>query len=479
VVSDRQGGDGPGLVIGQLHSNGPAEAPERQHLSLEVIASHVAMHLQSIMRLTLRIISIDGVVGVSSECQSASGSTDCNLSWLFSNQNNLDREMDTEMGTSLYENGHDIPLSGYIIPIPESYVDWENVPRNAEVPVEKDKFFEEVIKSGAFQPHQTQPDMPPSPLSTMIPIRRDHNFVPGGDFLLFDHIHAERRSAADLLSLMSFFDPGGIPRLILQPDGLPKSQSNSQAVARNRDDDNEVENTEILGAAFEEDMAMLLHFDLVEQNDQENIFIMQGLLQSSIRNWLDAKGELEYVKRQYIARMAKTFPIAEFANWEECRKLFAHVLTVEANPPQDNVSLNLWASLLHNGAWYAFTQGYYVEAVRVAETAIATRQKVLGVRHPETLSSMSSLALTYRNQGRWEEADVLGKRVIEMRIAVLGEQHPNTLNSMNNLAPMYQQRGRWQEAEELLKQVIGMMKKVHGEQHPHTLSSNNNLALIY
>jgi hypothetical protein len=63
-----------------------------------------------------------------------------------------------------------------------------------------------------------------------------------------------------------------------------------------------------------------------------------------------------------------------------------------------------------------------------------TSARVLGPEHPDTLTSMSNLASTYRNQGRWKEAESLGVQVMERRKRVLGLEHPSTLTSMANLA---------------------------------------------
>ena len=63
-----------------------------------------------------------------------------------------------------------------------------------------------------------------------------------------------------------------------------------------------------------------------------------------------------------------------------------------------------------------------------------TRKRVLGEEHPDTLTSIGNLALTYRNQGRWKEAEQLEVQVLEMTKRVLGEEHPSTLTSMANLA---------------------------------------------
>jgi hypothetical protein len=49
------------------------------------------------------------------------------------------------------------------------------------------------------------------------------------------------------------------------------------------------------------------------------------------------------------------------------------------------------------------------------------RKRVLGAEHPDTLTSMDNLALTYGDQGRWMEAEELVLRVMEtMKKRVLG-----------------------------------------------------------
>jgi hypothetical protein len=47
---------------------------------------------------------------------------------------------------------------------------------------------------------------------------------------------------------------------------------------------------------------------------------------------------------------------------------------------------------------------------------------------------MGNLASTYTNQGWWKEAEELFVQVMEMSSSVLGKEHPDTLTSMANLA---------------------------------------------
>ena len=62
---------------------------------------------------------------------------------------------------------------------------------------------------------------------------------------------------------------------------------------------------------------------------------------------------------------------------------------------------------------------------------------VLGPEHPNMLTSMVNLILTYWNQGQWTEAEKLDMQVMETRKTVLGPEHPSILTSMANLALTY------------------------------------------
>jgi Flp pilus assembly protein TadD len=74
---------------------------------------------------------------------------------------------------------------------------------------------------------------------------------------------------------------------------------------------------------------------------------------------------------------------------------------------------------------------------------------LLGEEHPDTLTSMGNLAITYWAQGRTAEAAALQEEVLEKQKRLLGEEHPDTLKSMGNLAITYRAQGRTTEAATL------------------------------
>ena len=104
--------------------------------------------------------------------------------------------------------------------------------------------------------------------------------------------------------------------------------------------------------------------------------------------------------------------------------------------------------------------------------------KVLGKEHPDTLTSMNNLALTYSDLGEHEKALELTEKAYEQNCKVLGEEHPNTLTSLKNLASEYGEVGEHEKALELTEKAYELRSKVLGEEHPDTRISLDNLELI-
>ena len=57
---------------------------------------------------------------------------------------------------------------------------------------------------------------------------------------------------------------------------------------------------------------------------------------------------------------------------------------------------------------------------------LETSARILGQEHPSTLTSMASLASTYRKHGRREEAQELDVRLLQLRSDLLSERHLDT-----------------------------------------------------
>ncbi len=93
---------------------------------------------------------------------------------------------------------------------------------------------------------------------------------------------------------------------------------------------------------------------------------------------------------------------------------------------------------------------------------------MLGLEHPNTMSSFNNLGFFYKRQGNYREAEPLLRRALEIRERVLGPEHPDTATSLNNLAGFYQEQGKHQEAEPLYQPALKIRQCVLGPEHPDT-----------
>jgi hypothetical protein len=330
----------------------------------------------------------------------------------------------------------------------------------------------------------------------------------------FEYIQQTRPSAADLLSLMSFFDRQGIPRNVLQTqaeheedkynrrvdktkadrsgndhvvqfectDGNVENQSwNDSADDFDDDavDDTDFEDNVSEDDAFSEDFTALRNFSFISVSTDGTTFEMHALVQLSMRTWLEANGKLERYKDQFITKLCEAFPTGEYENWTTCQALFVHAKAAAGHKPEGASPLVQWATLLYRAAWYAVGKGSAGEAEMLATQSLKARKKVLGRDHEDTIWGLAMVASAYKIGGKWDAAEDLEVQVMEIRKTKLGADHPDTLTSMANLASTFWNQGRWEEAEKLDVQVIETSKTKLGADHPDTLTSIANLASTF
>ncbi|KAJ5515829.1 hypothetical protein N7527_007389 [Penicillium freii] len=292
----------------------------------------------------------------------------------------------------------------------------------------------------------------------------------------FDYIRRTKPSAAELLSLMSFFDRQGIAENLIRHPPFANRKLDSEPL----DDTSDEESSESeVGPDFEDDVDTLRNFSFIRASEDGVSFMMHRLVQLSTRVWLKSHGEEEQWQRKFIKNLAAEFPSGDYGTWEHCRALYPHVRAATLQRPEPQQCLLELADLFYRGALYALGMGLFSDMEEMASKSNKLRVKLLGPGCETTLESTEMLAIAYRNQGRWEEAEQLEAQVMETRKTKLGEDHPDTLTSMANLASTYWNQGRWEEAEQLEVQVMETSKAKLGEDHPDTLRSMANLASTY
>jgi serine/threonine protein kinase/tetratricopeptide (TPR) repeat protein len=123
--------------------------------------------------------------------------------------------------------------------------------------------------------------------------------------------------------------------------------------------------------------------------------------------------------------------------------------------------------------------GHYPDAIRVLEESRATRSRLLGPDHPDTLVSMANLAAGYLSAGKLDKALPMLEDVLALEKAIPGINQPTIFASMTTLASGYQAAGRLDQAISLYEEVLASSKSQLGPDHPYTLQGMNNLAQCY
>ncbi|KAL4935809.1 hypothetical protein BDV06DRAFT_233938 [Aspergillus oleicola] len=248
--------------------------------------------------------------------------------------------------------------------------------------------------------------------------------------------------AADYLSFMACISPRDIPHSLLPDAPSRKRKINS--------------------------IGLLKAFSFASEQIEDHVLSAHQLVHLSTRNWLRRQHHFD----QQIHRTADWFSRVRNL-W---RSYLPHALSLIAEKEFQREQKK-YIRLMQNIAICLLTNGKYNEAANILENIV--RKRVLGLEHPETLTSMGNLAFTYEEQGRVQEAQELERQVLAIRRRVLGPEHPETLTSMGNLAYRYGEHGRRQEAQELERQVLEISKQVLGPEHPDTLFSMANLAVTH
>ncbi|KAM0146777.1 hypothetical protein ACHAQE_010588 [Botrytis cinerea] len=295
----------------------------------------------------------------------------------------------------------------------------------------------------------------------------------------FDYIRKIRSTAADLLSLMSFFDRQGIPEALLRSSDTHRNLHRNQRKRSDDDDDDHSSISTACSDEFEDDISLLQDYSFISVTADRTIFEMHRLVQLATRKWLEDQKQQEKWKQQFIKNLNEELPTGEYENWVQCQTLFPHAKLALLHEPEEQNSLQEWASILYKSGWYAWEMGNSEDAEKLSVKAMKVRKRIFGREHDETLRSMEIVGFVYSFRGQWDAAEELEVQVMETCKKKLGVDHPNTLTSMSNLALTYSNQGRWDAAEELQIQVMETSKKKLVGDHPDTLTSMSNLALTY
>jgi tetratricopeptide (TPR) repeat protein len=353
----------------------------------------------------------------------------------------------------------------------------------------------------------------------------------------FEHIRKIRPSAADLLSLMSFFDHRGIPKTLLRMDdpigtvppsetsglllsgsglllsgsGLLSSGSEVQRIPRDTIDDIELER----------DISMLHDFHLLAVKVDTNDLEMHPLVHLSALEWLESHGKRdEYMyKSMETLSSALDIPMGDrpsdhLLQW---KKLYPHVQLALESEPQAKETWHLQLGILERASGLLFLQHRYPEAEILArrmwveckhhfldessatliseynlggtlmalgryEDAFALFEHILGVAERQFETGCSFLITFLNDIGRLEckmkrfaEAEAHLRRALD-HIGDSDEHEHKRVLCIEKLVGVLQTQRKHQEANEMCHQLLEFCTEKYGRDHRYVLVSSRLLA---
>ena len=133
---------------------------------------------------------------------------------------------------------------------------------------------------------------------------------------------------------------------------------------------------------------------------------------------------------------------------------------------------------LTNTANAHYCMGNYASAEALYRRALQIRKRVLGHGHPDTLASVTNLALLLDRKRDVKEAEQLYRWVLEVRARTLGREHPDTLDKVILLAMFLWANGDLAGAESLAEWAAHGFLSKFGPEHQLTKIAQNSLAGI-
>ncbi|KAF8446939.1 hypothetical protein BGX38DRAFT_615123 [Terfezia claveryi] len=233
-----------------------------------------------------------------------------------------------------------------------------------------------------------------------------------------------------------------------------------------------------------ESIRVLFSYSIAKRSNKDDSFSIHPLVHS----WAKLRLESEPQKEIDIAREAFEVVVSgvdesnegRTEDWIFERRVMPHIDAVTKHMAQyagvSNMSMNDGCMSL--GDVYR-RHGRQHEALGWYRRALAGYEKVFGVGHLETLTTVHNMASVYDDQGQYGKALEWYGRALAGQEKALGADHPNTLTTVNNMAAVFQTQGQYEKALKWYGRAFAGSETALGVDHPDTLTTVHNMALVF
>lgn len=136
-----------------------------------------------------------------------------------------------------------------------------------------------------------------------------------------------------------------------------------------------------------------------------------------------------------------------------------------------------FSALNHNIGFGYNETGDYDKALEYYSKALAIREKIFSIDHPETANSYNAIGLAYWHQKNYQKALEHHFTAMEIRERVLGTEHPDTAKSYNDIGILYDEQYDYDNALYYYQKSLPIFEK-HGTK-PLLAANYNNIGKVY
>jgi Tfp pilus assembly protein PilF len=268
--------------------------------------------------------------------------------------------------------------------------------------------------------------------------------------------------AISLLKLCAFFAPEDIPEALVRDAGSALPAPLGAVVT----DD----------LQWDETLVALRHYALMEGGQQT--LVVHRLVQAITRDRLPVDERTQWAAAA-LKCVAAAFPGSESASeprtWPTCARYLPHAVAVVSHVGDTDHAALETAWLLNQMGVYLDARAQFAEAKPYLERALAIREQVLGLQHPDTATSLNNLGTLLDAQGDLAGAKPYYERALAIYEQVLGPQHPDTATSLHNLGGLLRAQGDLVGAKPYLERALQIFRLRLGKDHSLTQTVLANL----
>jgi len=253
----------------------------------------------------------------------------------------------------------------------------------------------------------------------------------------FDQIRKDSPTAADLLSLMSFFNRRAIPAFVLKTAHIYDDTDKDHAFV---------------------DLAALQAYSLISVDQDGNTFRMHQSVQIATKRWLEqqADNRLEYWRNVFLDLLVSRFDDST-ATQDSIKKnhvLLPHAYQAEPDIPTDPPGSLLWVNVMYHAGQHLMNLGEDLTAGRMFRAAAGVA-KVQG--NATSLIYLELLRLwgcVLTRSDRLKEAEEKFRDVLEIGGKTLLHDHPLLFESRLELAKNLDSQGNTDLAVALCLELL-------------------------